>query len=146
MIHNLETTVSAVKWRFKKQSFLRDLTYLPHFRLVWLGKVTVHLIMDNNRHTVDPNTSWNWSKWLPTPTAGSHHYRPYYLSSNSDASTWRNIPIAYTLQSLPRLIISGLSHQRPGFAPRPIHIGFMADSVALRQVNLPAVRITPPVL
>jgi hypothetical protein len=37
----------------------------------------------------------------------------------------------------------GLSQRRPGFEPRPIHVGFVIDTVALRQVFLRALLFTP---
>jgi hypothetical protein len=42
-----------------------------------------------------------------------------------------------------RLLVAGLSPQRPGFAPRSIHVGFVVDRVALGQVFLQVLRFSP---
>jgi hypothetical protein len=41
-----------------------------------------------------------------------------------------------------RWVVAGLSLQRPGFASRSVHVGFVVDKVALRQVFLRVLRIS----
>ena len=53
----------------EEKDFFTRFKLLTHFLLVCLGKVKNHLIMDNNEHAFDTNNSWNWGKWLATPTA-----------------------------------------------------------------------------
>jgi hypothetical protein len=33
-----------------------------------------------------------------------------------------------------RRLVSGFQQRRPGFEPRPVHVGFVVDKVVLRQV------------
>jgi hypothetical protein len=42
-----------------------------------------------------------------------------------------------------RRLVAGLSPRRPGFNPGPVHVGFMVDKVALGQVFLRVLRLSP---
>jgi hypothetical protein len=49
------------------------------------------------------------------------------------------------LLAVPKLrrLVAGLSLQRPVFARRPVHVGFVVDKVAMRQVFLRVFRFSP---
>lgn len=40
-------------------------------------------------------------------------------------------------------LVAGLSHQRAGFHARPVHVGFLTEHVAMRQIFLRLFRFTP---
>jgi hypothetical protein len=42
-----------------------------------------------------------------------------------------------------RRLVTGLSPRRPGFAPGSVHVGFVVDKIALRQVFLRVLRVFP---
>jgi hypothetical protein len=42
-----------------------------------------------------------------------------------------------------RRLIAGLSSRRPGLIPRPVHVGFVVDTVALGQVFSPGTSVFP---
>jgi hypothetical protein len=42
-----------------------------------------------------------------------------------------------------KLLVTGLSPRRPGFALRPDHVGFVVDKVAMGQVSLRVLRFSP---
>jgi hypothetical protein len=42
-----------------------------------------------------------------------------------------------------RSLVAGLSPRRPGFAPGSVHVGFVVDKVALEQVYLRVLRVSP---
>jgi hypothetical protein len=46
------------------------------------------------------------------------------------------IYIDYKTVPWPRWLAAGLSPQRSRFAPKPVHVGFVLDKVALGQVSL----------
>jgi hypothetical protein len=51
----------------------------------------------------------------------------------------------YVVKAMPwlRLLLAGLSPQRPGFAPKTVHARFAVDKVALGQVSLRVLRLSP---
>jgi len=42
-----------------------------------------------------------------------------------------------------RRSVAGFSPQGPGFDPRPVHVTFVVDKVALGQLYLPVLRLSP---
>jgi hypothetical protein len=42
-----------------------------------------------------------------------------------------------------RLLVAGVSLRSPGFEPRSLHVGFVVDNVALRQVFLQVLQFSP---
>ena len=63
------------------------------------------------------------------------------------------VPLNGIMTPLPRLsrLVAGLSSRRPGFDPKPVHVGFLVDKVAFGQVfprvlRFSHVNFIPPVL
>jgi hypothetical protein len=54
------------------------------------------------------------------------------------------IILRYSIQvNIFRSLVAGLSLRRPGLAPWSIHVGFVVDKVALGQVFLRVLRLSP---
>jgi hypothetical protein len=64
---------------------------------------------------------------------------PWFRRLASHCAVTKSLPYAVPW---PRSLVAGLSPRRPGFAAGSIHVGFVVDKVALRQVFLGVLRFS----
>jgi hypothetical protein len=67
------------------------------------------------------------------------YFKYYHSTAEAGKCTSFRIILFKAVPHLRRLV-SGILPRRPGFTPRPIHVGFVVDKVALGQVFLQVLR------
>jgi hypothetical protein len=84
--------------------------------------------------------TWKTPKYLlSTIEISYHHVRKfqtflYKLKVNSTPRAIDGFCLQVSLCLYVRWLVAGFSPRRPGFAPRSVHVGFLMDSMAQRQV------------